>query len=135
MRSTLTLVFGLCVLVSAAVRAQEQPPPPEKPFKALHLFNLPSAEAETKVLSVVADLNDAVAKAGHPKIRYQLWKVAGAQQGAHAYLLESTWPGRAVYEEVHDGAVFKAAQAKHPEVAKLFEGEVYNRLVEVPSGR
>lgn len=135
MRSRLSLFVALCALVGSASLAQELAPPPEKPFKALHLFNLPSAEAEAKVLSVIADLNDAVAKAGHPKIRYQLWKVAGVQQGAHAYLLESMWPGRAVYEEVHDGAAFKAAQAKHPEVAKLFEGEVYNRLVEVPSGR
>lgn len=132
MRSRWTFVFALCVLAGAVSLAQELPPPPETTFKALHLFNLAPTDTEEKVLAVLADLNAVTAKAGHPEIRYRLWKVSGPQQGGHAYLFESTWPGRAVYEKIHDHPDFQAAVDKHPGAREMLKDEVYNRLVEVP---
>ena len=130
MKRLIATQLALLAALGAAV-AFGQEPPPDKPFKAVHLVNLASASEEAALITALADMNQAVTKAGQPSIRYRLWKVAGQQKGSHAYLWESSWPGRAVYEAVHNHAEWVAAAKRHPEMEKIMKDEVYNRYVEV----
>jgi len=127
----LLLVFLVTVL-GTGPRAQE--PAPKEAFKTVHLVTLTSADVAT-LLTALADLNGAVAKAGHPEIRYQLYRVAGKQAGNHNYLWESSWPSGAVYDEVHKSPAYLAATKNHPEMERLMKNEVYNRYVEVTSAK
>ena len=132
-RLILVLLLGLVMIgLQTGPRAQE--PAPTEAFKAVHLLTLTTSDVAT-LLTALADMNAAVAKAGHPEIRYRLYKVAGKQQGTHNYMWESSWPSGAVYEQVHQSAPFQAATQKHPEMERLMKDEVYNRYVEVTAGK
>src|SRR5262245_11905359 len=100
-----------------------QDAPPDQPFKALHLVTLPQGIAETTFLEALTDVNQAIAKAGCEACIYHLYKVYGKQAGAHAYIRESAWPGRAVYEKIHADAGYTAANKRHPELKKVAETE------------
>jgi hypothetical protein len=76
-------------------------------------------------------MNAVVAKAGHPDVRYRLYKVVGKQSGNYNYLWESTWPSGDVYDKVHKSAGWESAMKRHPQADDLMKGEVYNRYVEV----
>jgi len=54
---------------------------------------------EATLLAALADVNAAVADAGHPEIRYRLYKVVCKQTGNYIYMWESSWPSGAVYSE------------------------------------
>ena len=123
------------LLVSAlATVLQAQEPTPKEPFKTVHLVNLTSADVAT-LQAALADLNAAMAKAGHPEIRYRVFRVVGKQMGSYNYLWESSWPSGAVYDQVHKDPAYMAATTKHPEVERLMKNEIYNRYVEVTSGK
>lgn len=127
------LLLGLLITgLETGPRAQE--PVPTEAFKAVHLVTLTSSDVAT-LLTALADMNAAIAKAGHPEIRYRLYKAAGKQQGNYSYMWESTWPSGAVYSQVHDSAAFQAATKKHPEIERLMKDEIYNRYVEVTSAK
>jgi len=131
-----SMKLALSVLLSGVlggtVLAQQEAPPKE-PFKAVHLVAFDSAADVAALQAALQDINAAVAKAGHPEIRYRLYKVVGKQIGSYNYLWESSWPGGDVYSKVHQSAEWQAATKKHPEMDALMKNEVYNRYVEVTS--
>jgi len=61
--------------------ARAQDPAPEVAFKAVHRVTLTPAD-EATLLAALADMNAAVAEAGHSEIRYRLYKVVGKQGGS-----------------------------------------------------
>jgi quinol monooxygenase YgiN len=119
-------------LVTVALHAQE--PPPKEAFKAVHLVVLTPAQ-EATLLTALADMNKSIAQAGHPEVRYRLYKVTGKQAGNYSYMWESSWPSGAVYDQVHNSPAFQAATKKHPEMDDLMKTEVYNRYVEVTNAK
>ena len=123
------LFCATAALVSAL--AQNDDMPPDQPFQAVHLINLPSAEAEKSLLAALTDINTAIAKAGCANCGYHLWKVYGTQGGAFNYLWMSTWPGRDVYIKIHQSADYQAAINRHQDIDKVMNNQIYNRYVEV----
>lgn len=114
--------------------ASEPAPMPEgaSPLLALHLFNLPAAESEAEFISMLADLNAAIAAAGHPETRYTFWKVTGEQAGPRAYLFGSIWADRATYDAVHAHPAYTSVTATHQAAfERLVLDEVYNRYERV----
>ena len=131
-RWTVFLLALVATLGTAALPAQE--PAPKEAFKTVHLVTLTAAEVST-LLAALADVNAAVAQAGHPEIRYRLYKVAGKQAGNYNYMWETSWPGGAVCDAVHTSPAFQAVIKKHPGVEALRKNEIYNRYVEVTSAK
>ncbi|MBA2303665.1 MAG: hypothetical protein H0W08_13645 [Acidobacteria bacterium] len=132
-RTHLMLLLVLLVgVLGTGPRAQE--PPPKEAFKAVHLVTLTSTDLAT-LLASLADVNAAIAEAGHPETRYRLYKVVGKQAGHYNYMWESSWPSGAVYDRVHKSPAFQAATKKHPEMERLMKNETYNRYVEVTSAK
>ena len=129
----MTCLVALLVCSLATV-SHGQEPTPKEAFKTVHLVNLTSADVAT-LQTALADLNAAVAKAGHADIRYRLYRVVGKQMGNYNYLWESSWPSGAVYDQVHKDPGYLAATKKHPEVERLMKNEIYNRYVEVTSAK
>jgi hypothetical protein len=119
-------------LGTVALHAQE--PPPKEAFKAVHLVTLTPAQ-ESKLLTAFADMNTVLAEAGHPEIRYRLYKVTGKQVGSHSHMWESSWPSGAVYDELHKSPAFLATTKKHPAIEELMQDEIYNRYVEVTTAK
>lgn len=130
---TLSRGIVLSVVLSAALGAVAfaQEPPPEGPFKAVHLVGLKSPADVAQLQTALEDMNRAVAAAGFSNIRYRLYKVVGKQDGNYNYLWESSWPSGDVYTRVHKSEDWLAATRKHPEIETLMKDEVYNRYVEV----
>ena len=131
-RRIVLLLALVSTLGTVASRAQE--PAPREAFKTVHLVTLTPAEVST-LLEALADLNAAVAQAGHPEIRYRLFKAAGKPAGNYSHMWEVSWPGGAVYDKVHTSPAFQAVMSKHPEVEALRKNEIYNRYVEVTSAK
>ena len=125
----------LSLIAAFATPVLAQDAPPQEAFKAVHLVNLKSPADLAALQAALADLNKAMANAGYPDIRYRLYKVAGKQAGAYAYLWESSWPGGEVHEKVHKHPEWIASSKKHPELDALMKDEVYNRYVEVPAAK
>ncbi len=122
------LLVVLVGVLGTGPRAQE--PAPKEAFKAVHLVTLTSADLAA-LLASLADVNAAVAEAGHPEIRYRLYRVVGKQAGNYNYMWESSWPSGAVYDRVHQSPAFQAATKKSPDMERLMKNETYNRYVEV----
>jgi hypothetical protein len=130
---TVVHILLVWMLGTWALAAQE--PAPKGAFKTVHLVTLGPTE-ESMLTAALAEINAAVAKAGHPQIRYRLYKVTGKQAGDYNYMWEATFPSGAVYDAVHKSPAFEAATKKHPEIDQLMKNEVYNRYVEVtPASR
>jgi quinol monooxygenase YgiN len=129
MRGTRTLVFaGLLVMAATAAQAQQTP---ARGYKAVHLFNV-AAQDEAQFLMGIAQLNDAVAKAGIPDVRYRVWKVQGQAKGPQEYLYESTWPDKATYDKAHANPEFKKVLERvEPLMSRLLKDYAYNRYAEV----
>jgi hypothetical protein len=123
------LVFAM-ICGATTMLAQPPAPAPSEGFKAVHLVSLTPTQ-ESSLLAALTDVNAAVAQAGHPDIRYRLYKVSGKQSGKYTHMWESTWPSGAVYDQVHKSAAFETATKKHPEIEELMKEEMYNRYVEV----
>lgn len=127
----IALRFSLFAALAATIMAQNDAPP-DRVFKTSHLLNLPSDVTESALLSILTDMNQAIAKAGCAKCRYALFKVHGQQQGTYSYMWEAAWPGGAVYAKVHNDPGYQAALRRHPELEeKVMKNEIYNRYVEV----
>ena len=124
-------IIACLIVTSVATTATlAQEPPPKGPFKTVHLVTLTDAEAAT-IQNAISDMNAAVAKAGHPDIRYRLYKVTGKQAGSFNYLWESAWPSGEVYRKVHDSPEWAANMKKNSGLDALMKNEIYNRYVEV----
>jgi hypothetical protein len=99
---------------------------------ATHLFNLPSAESEQELVSMLEEFNAAVAAAGHPETRYTLWKVTGEQAGDYTYLFGSLWADREVYDAVHAHPAHQSLMETYGEAYQAMVGEeVYNQYERV----
>lgn len=97
-------------------------------FLAVHLFNLPSAEAEEQLVGMLDDLNGAISEAGHPETQYGVWKVTGEQNGDYAYVFGSAWADRAAYDAAHEHAEYKALMEQHQEAYEnLIPEQIYNK--------
>jgi hypothetical protein len=120
-----TVLLGIVVVSPVA-----QEPPPAQPFRAVHLTNLTQQQVAA-LQAWMADINAAIAKAGHTEVRYRLYKVTGKQAGKYEYMWESSWPGADVYRKIHDSPVWKAVSGRHPGLDALLKDEIYNRYVEV----
>jgi hypothetical protein len=129
-RRSLTLAALVLAMVVLSAAAQE--PPPARAFKAVHLTNL-TPQQVAALQGWMADMNAALAKSGHPEIRYRLYKVTGKQDGKYEYLWESSWPSGDVYTKVHKSPEWKAVAERHPGIDALLKDEIYNRYVEVTS--
>jgi hypothetical protein len=132
----LSLGLALCLgLVGICARAQSVPTdaPPTQPFHAVHLLwiDLQQPDAEKTVLTAVASMNQVIAKAGCPDCIYHLWKVSGQQNGSHNYLLVSDWPGRAMYDKVHNSPEYLMGAQSWLRLRSVVKSEVYNRYVEM----
>lgn len=110
---------------------------PVEPFQAVHLIRLDmqKPDAEKTLMKAISEMNRAIAKAGCAKCVYQLWKVAGEQNGTFNFLQISSWPGRAVYDKVHNSPEYEAASKSWPELRSVVQEELYNRYVEVPAAQ
>ena len=129
----IALLLVLSAVLGTIVLAQEAPP--KEPFRTVHLVALASAAEAAVLQAALEDVNAVMAQAGHPDVRYRLYKVVGEQAGPYNYLWESSWPGGEAYDKVHKSQEFIAVWKKHPEVETLMKNEVYNRYVEVPTKR
>ena len=78
----LALCAAIGLLSGAALNQDE---PPSQPFQAVHLINLPSAEAEKALVAAFADINAAIAKAGCPNLHISsnFTGQRGAQAGSN----------------------------------------------------
>ena len=129
-----SLTLAALVVGALATNAAAQEPPPSGAFKAVHIVNL-TPQQVTTLQSWMADMNAAIAKAGHKEVRYRLFKVTGKQAGRHEFMWESEWPSGAVYEKVHALPEWKTIGGKYPGLSELTKDEIYNRYVEVGSER
>jgi hypothetical protein len=118
-------------LGSLAVSPQS---PPDQPFQAVHMIASTKADDEKKLVAAIDDINSAIAEGGCPSCIYHLWKTYGQQSGPFNYLWISNWPGRAIYEKVHTSTEYIDATNRHPEIAGIVSGQIYNRYVEVKLG-
>jgi hypothetical protein len=129
LRLSLSAVLGsVCLLV----RAQDAPP--QEAFQAVHLIKVDTAthpEAEKTMLAAIADMNKAIVKAGCKTCIYHLWKVAGDSGKGLNYLQISYWPGREVYEKVHNSAEYAAASKNWESLRSVVADEGYFRFVEL----
>jgi hypothetical protein len=125
-----TVVYVVLVGTLAIGTLAAQDAAPKGTFKTVHLVTLAPTE-EATLTAALAEINAAVAKAGHAEIRYRVYKVTGKQAGNYNYMWEAAFPSGAVYDSVHQNPAFQAAIQKHPEFDRLRNNEVYNRYVEV----
>ena len=112
----IAIPLSLLAALAATIMAQNEAPP-DKTFKTSHLLNLPADMAEGAVLSVLGDMNQAIAKAGCATCRYALFKVYGPQQGTYSYMWEAAWPSGAVYTKHCPGlypSVPSKSQIRYP---------------------
>ncbi len=72
----------------------------ETGFKTAHIFDLESAEVEGELVQIMSRFNALFDEIGYPECRYHLWQLE-VEGELPRYLWESTWPSRAVYDEVH----------------------------------
>jgi hypothetical protein len=122
------------VYAGFATLAVSQQTPSEQPFQAVHMIASTQAGDEKKLVAAMDDLNNGIAKGGCPPCIYHLWKTSGQRSGPFNYLWISNWPGRAIYEKVHAAREYIDATGRHPEIAAIRSGEIYNRYVEVKLG-
>ena len=129
-----SLTLAALVAGAMATGAGAQEPPPPGAFKAVHLVSL-SPEQVAMLQAWMADMNAAIAKAGHKDVRYRLYKVIGKQAGKYEFMWESEWPSGAVYEKTHGLPDWTAIGSRYPGLAELTKDEIYNRYVEVGPAR
>jgi hypothetical protein len=129
-----SLTLAAVVVGAMATSAAAQEPPPSGPFKAVHIVNLTPQQVAT-LQAWMADMNAAIAKAGHKDVRYRLYKVIGKQSGQYEFMWESEWPSGEVYQKVHSRPEWKTIGSKYPGLAELTKDEIYNRYVEVGAER
>jgi hypothetical protein len=129
--SRLQMIVGMMALVGVLASTSVAQNPPSSPaFKAVHLANLTDDEA-SKLLAWITDMNEMIAKAGYPNVRYRLYKVAGKQNGSYGYMWESTWPSEDVYAKAHADPGWDAVDKKHKSIASMVKDQTYDRYVEV----
>jgi hypothetical protein len=135
MKYVRSLILHLLLIAAFGTPVLAQDAPPKEAFKTVHLVNLRSPADVAALQAAIADMNKVVANAGHPDVRYRLYKVIGKQAGPYGYLWESSWPGGEAYDRVHKHPEWIASSKKHPELDVLMKDEVYNRYVEVPAAK
>ena len=106
---------------------------PVGPFHTVHMIRIDKqqAGAERAMLAAIAALNQAIVKAGCAECTYHLWRVEGEQQGTFNYLQISYWPGREVYDKIHNSPGYEAASKTWLLLRSAVTLELYNRFVEI----
>ncbi len=125
-----------CALALVAIASPLRPWESKTPaYRAVHLLNLPSPEAEAKSLGILGEFNQMLAQLGYPNVQYRLWKVHGEQGGNYSYLWDSIWPDRATYDKVHEHEAWRKLYERHRQAfEEIFENQIYNRYEEVLAG-
>ena len=122
------------VLAAGWLLAQGQDTPPQEAFQAIHLIRVDTANhpgAEKTMLAAIAEMNKAIVKAGCKTCIYHLWKVVGDSAGQLNYMQLSNWPGREVYEKVHNSAEYNEASKNWESLRSVVADEGYFRVVEL----
>ena len=135
MKHARRLIPHLFLIAAFGAMVLAQDAPPKGPFKTVHLTNLKSPADVAALQAAIADMNKVVANAGYRDVRYRLYKATGQQAGAYGYLWESSWPSGDAYDKVHKSAEWTASTQKHPELDALMKDDIYNRYVEVRTGK
>ena len=138
MRRTKSFLLGAALCAAALLLptlAQNNDEPPNQPFQAVHLIKIPTDDAAKAFAAALNDINAAITKAGCRTCIYHLWKVYGTQAGDYNYLWTSTWPSRDVYNKVHSDTGYQAAISRHQDLNLAQDTQIYNRYVEVTSGK
>lgn len=129
MRSGAILGIFVLTLSASGLRAAALAGPA---YRTVHTFSLPSAQDEAKLLSVLEEFNQVIARLGAREARYRLWKIQGAEAGLSGYMYESTWPSLEVYDRVHGEAAYKKVLEKNlPFLREILKNEIYDKVVEL----
>jgi hypothetical protein len=89
-------------------------------------------QEEGRLLSVLQEFNQVLARLGFKGVRYRLWKIQGAAAGLSGYMYESTWPSLEIYDRVHKEAAYTKVLEKHlPFLREVLKNEIYDKLVEL----
>jgi hypothetical protein len=137
MKRSATLLHRLtfcAVLAAGRLLAQTQDTPPQEAFQAIHLIRVDTTNhpgAEKTMLAAIAEMNMAIVKAGCKTCIYHLWKVVGNSAGNLNYMQISSWPGREVYEKVHNSAEYNEASKNWESLRSVLADEGYFRVVEL----
>ncbi len=128
-------ILAVCIALMATI-APAQDDAPIQPFQAVHLFSidLQKPNAEKTVLAAIAEMNRAIIKAGCPDCIYHLWKAYG-DAGNYNYIEISFWPGRDMYDKVHNDPSYMAASTKWSDLRSVVKEEVYSRYVELATAK
>jgi hypothetical protein len=121
--------LAVCLLLSLPAFSQDRAP--DQPFQTVHLTTSDEPGAEKGLVETIRDLNEVITRSGCPKCIYHLYKAYGEPSGVVTFLWIANWPDRATYEKIHEAPAYNAAWARHPELASVRQGEIYNRYVEV----
>jgi hypothetical protein len=131
MRHLRSFALAAALVATTGSTPAAQEPTPAGAFKAVHLVSL-TPQQVAALLSWMADMNAAIAKAGHKDVRYRLYKVTGKQAGKYEFMWESSWPSGDVYAKIHNRPEWKSIADKHSAgLSDLLKDEIYNRYVEV----
>ena len=87
-----------------------------------------SREAEERLIKILEQGSAAIARAGHPETRYDLWRITGQAQGPFTHLFGSLWASPKAYEEVH-------AHPAHQAFMKEYGGTLEKLLTRSMSNR
>lgn len=98
---------------------------------AMEAVRLESAQQESALLEILGHGTAAIAQAGHPETRLDLWRKRG-RGGPFTHLYGNLWSSPKSYEAVHAHPAFQAFLDRHgKELDKLLEksvGNLYDRL-------
>ena len=91
----------------------------------MNALNLGSAEEVERFAAILEEGTAAIARAGHPETRYDLWKIAEDQKGPFGYLFGSIWADREAYEAVHAHPAHQAFMERYGGVLKILVKEEF----------
>ena len=101
---------------------------PDAPLLALHLLQLDSDEQAVDLANRLDAFNTVVAEAGHPEIRYSVWRNTGERDTTYSHVFGSIWPDRATYDQVHALESYQTLlQEQMEELEDITENDTYGR--------
>jgi len=125
-------VAGLAVAAIAGLPLRSQGLPPEIGYRTMHIFDLDSQEAEVELVQIMARFNALFEELGHPECSYHLWRLTETGE-LPSFMWTSTWPSRAVYDEVHALEAYnRLLSESFSSVAALLKNHRYGQYREIP---
>lgn len=101
---------------------------PDAPLLALHLLQLASDAEAVDLANRLDAFNTVVAEAGHPEVRYSVWRNTGERDTTYSHVFGSVWPDRATYDRVHGLEAYQTLmQEQMDELESITENDTYGR--------